>query len=228
MEILEFVLDGRARLWWDAKAAHARTEKGCVTWEDFCQQFQKLYFPQAVRQTRSMEFLMLRQGAMTIDEYQQRFINLLPYSPYINESDASKYDLFLQGLNQDIYSQVVVCDDPTSYETLVNRFRQVDKNNRRAQLMMSGHPGGFLGPRAQYFVHSGSTSASNTTFSSTRGSRGMFRFGKNKKYDRCTHYVGKHSTTTCRRASGACYICGQQGHLRRDCPSRMGAASGSV
>ncbi|XP_073133485.1 uncharacterized protein [Henckelia pumila] len=106
LEVLDFVLDGRACLWWDSKAAHARTERG--------------------------------RGSMTIDEYQQRFIDLIPYSPHINESDASKYDIFLQGLNQDFYSQVVVCYDPTSYETLVNRCRQVENSNRRAQLMMSG------------------------------------------------------------------------------------------
>ncbi|XP_073139068.1 uncharacterized protein [Henckelia pumila] len=138
MEVLEFFFDGRARLWWDAKAAQASTERGRVTWEDFRQQFQKLYFPPAVHQVRSMEFLTLRQGSMTIDEYQQRFIDLPPYSPHINESDTSKYDIFFQGLNQDIYSQFVVCDDPTSYETLVNRCRQVENKNRRAQLMMFG------------------------------------------------------------------------------------------
>ncbi|XP_073153209.1 uncharacterized protein [Henckelia pumila] len=138
MEGLEFVPDGRACLWWDSKADQARTERGRVTWEDFHQQFQKLYFPPAVRQARSMDFLMLRQGSMTIDEYQQRFIDLLSFSLHINESDASKYDIFLQVLNPDINSQVVVCEDPTSYETLVNRCHQVENSNRRAQLMMSG------------------------------------------------------------------------------------------
>ncbi|XP_073159095.1 uncharacterized protein [Henckelia pumila] len=93
MEVLEFVLDGSVRLWWDAKAAQARTERGRVTWEDFCQPFQILYFLPSIRQARSMELLTLRQGSMTVDEYQQQFINLLPYSPHINEGDASKYDL---------------------------------------------------------------------------------------------------------------------------------------
>ncbi|XP_073133404.1 uncharacterized protein [Henckelia pumila] len=132
LEVLDFVLDVRARLWLDSKAAQARTERGRVTLEDFRQQFQRLYFPPAIRQTQSIELLPLRQGSMTIDEYHQQFIDLLSYSPHINESDASKYYIFLQGLNQDIYSWVVVCDDPTSYETLVNRCRQVENSNRRA------------------------------------------------------------------------------------------------
>ncbi|XP_073121574.1 uncharacterized protein [Henckelia pumila] len=91
MEVLEFVLDGCALLWWDANAAQARIERGRVTWEDFRQLFQKLYFCPAVRQARSMDLLTLRQGSMNIDEYQQRFIDLIPYSPHIDESDGLHY-----------------------------------------------------------------------------------------------------------------------------------------
>ncbi|XP_073120588.1 uncharacterized protein [Henckelia pumila] len=171
MEVLEFVLDGCARLWWDAKAALERTERRRVTWEDFRQQCQKSYFPPFFRQARSMELLMLRHGSMTIDKYQRRFIDLLPYSPHINKIDA---------------------------------YRQVENSNRRAQLMMTGQPGGLFGPGAQSVVQSGSTSSFTTTSSGSRGSR-----------------------ASCRKASGACFICGEQGHLRRDCPTHMGTASGS-
>ncbi|XP_073143884.1 uncharacterized protein [Henckelia pumila] len=221
--------EDQARLWWDAKATRERTERGHVAWGDFCQQFQKLYFPPAVRQARSMELMTLRQGSMTIDQYQQRFLDLLPFSPHINDCDESKYDIFLQDLNQDIYSQVVVCDDPTSYETLVNRCRQVENSNRRALLMIPGQPSGSLGPRDQSVVQSGPMSSSTTTSSGSRGSRGTFRFGKKKKKkdDFCCHCGGKNPAASCRKATCACYTCGEQGHLRRDCPQRMGSASGS-
>lgn len=87
-----------------------------------------LYFPLALCQAKTIDLLSLKQESMTLDEYQQKFFELLSFAPHINASSKAKYNHFLQGLNQEIFDRVTVFDDPTSYEGLVNRCRQVEIN----------------------------------------------------------------------------------------------------
>ncbi|XP_073120169.1 uncharacterized protein [Henckelia pumila] len=64
-----------------------------------------------------------------------------------------------------------------------------------------------------------------TTFEEI-GSKGVMRFGK-KGHGPCRHFGKDHPTDRCRRASGACFLCKEIGHLKRDCPQAEGADSGS-
>ncbi|XP_073118436.1 uncharacterized protein [Henckelia pumila] len=84
----------------------------------------ELHFPPALRQENSLEVLNLKQGSMSIDQYQQQFLDILPVCPHHGTSSETKYDHFLQGLNHEIYDRITVCDDPTSYEGLMNRCHQ--------------------------------------------------------------------------------------------------------
>ncbi|XP_073153758.1 uncharacterized protein [Henckelia pumila] len=140
--------------------------------------FRQLYFPPALCQAKAIELLNLKQGTLTIDEYQQKFIDLLPYCPHIGSGSEAKYDHFLQGLNLENFDRVIVCDDPTLYEGLVNRS------------------GSFY-----HFVR--------------------------QKDSRCEQCRRRHPPGQCRRASGTCIFYGEMGHLKKDCPNHMGAASGS-
>ncbi|XP_073137321.1 uncharacterized protein [Henckelia pumila] len=124
MEATEFLLENMASKWWNSASAFMMAQQGCVTWADFRKAFSDLNFPPALRQEREVELLSLNQGEMTIDEYQQKFIDLLPFCPHVSESSATKLDQFMLGLNQDIYERVAVFDNPSTYESLVNRCMQ--------------------------------------------------------------------------------------------------------
>ncbi|XP_073137102.1 uncharacterized protein [Henckelia pumila] len=116
METLEFLVEGRARKWWNYASPPFISAQGVATWEEFRTVFHKLYFLPALRQAKTREFLGLRQGSMSIDKYQLKFFELLPYCPQISDSEA-KYNLFLQGLNLEIHDRVAVGDD-MAYEGL--------------------------------------------------------------------------------------------------------------
>ncbi|XP_073139021.1 uncharacterized protein [Henckelia pumila] len=66
---------------------------------------------------KASELLGLRQVSMSINEYQLKFFELLPYCPQIADSKEAKYNLFLQGLNPEINELFAVGDDMT-YERL--------------------------------------------------------------------------------------------------------------
>ncbi|XP_075489589.1 uncharacterized protein LOC142528426 [Primulina tabacum] len=102
-ETLGFLLEGRVCKWWRSTSATIVQSRGRVTWADFCETFMQLYFPPALRQTKTIELLSLKQGSMSIEEYQQKFFELLPFAPHISGSSEAKYDHFLQGLNQEIF-----------------------------------------------------------------------------------------------------------------------------
>lgn len=58
---------------------------GSVTWANFLVAFRKLYFPPALCQVKTIELLNLKRESLSIDEYQQKFFELLPFSPHIND-----------------------------------------------------------------------------------------------------------------------------------------------
>ncbi|XP_073125008.1 uncharacterized protein [Henckelia pumila] len=123
MEALNFLLEGRIRKWWKSTSAPVLQEHGHVWWPDLCRLFYQLYFYPSLRHAKAIELFNLKHGSLSVDKYQQNFIDLLPYCPHIGASSEVKYDHLLQGLNQDIFDRVTVCDYPTSYESLVNRCR---------------------------------------------------------------------------------------------------------
>ncbi|XP_073133626.1 uncharacterized protein [Henckelia pumila] len=50
----------------------------------------ELHFPPALRQAKTIEFLNIKQGSMIVDEYQQKFINLLSFCPHIGTNSEAK------------------------------------------------------------------------------------------------------------------------------------------
>ncbi|XP_073294469.1 uncharacterized protein [Primulina huaijiensis] len=169
METLGFLLEGRARNGWRSTSAPIVQSRRRVTWADSVQ----LYFPPALVHANMIELLSLKQGSMSVDEYLPNFFELLPFAPHISGSSEAKYDHFLQDLNQEIFDRVTVCDDPTSYEGLVNQCRQVEINLQRGRSTLSSRPPSTLSPRSQSFKKSGSSSSGSGSRSS-----GVFRFGK--------------------------------------------------
>ncbi|XP_073137707.1 uncharacterized protein [Henckelia pumila] len=138
METLDFLVEGRAWKWWDSTSVPFIAARGVATWDEFRTAFHKLYFAPALRQTKTSELLGLRQGSMSIEEYQLKFFELLPYCPQISDSTEAKYNLFLQGLNPEIHDRVAVGDDMT-YKGLVSRCHQTeDSIHRSGEVMRFG------------------------------------------------------------------------------------------
>ncbi|XP_073153067.1 uncharacterized protein [Henckelia pumila] len=222
MESLGFLLEGRARKWWRSTSAPCVAARGAATWTEFRTAFQIFYFPPALSQARASEFLVLRQGTMTIEEYQQKLFDLLPYCPHIAESFVAMFDHFLQGLNPEIHQMVAVGSDMT-YEGLVDRFHQIEDSLQRNRSMVpsfSSRPTSSSGPRGQSFKKQGGTSSSSS------GSGGVQRFGS-QRMSRCHQCKRRNPAGPCPISASACYQCGQEGHMKRDCHMFIGAASGS-
>ncbi len=81
------LLDGRARAWWDT----VRNRLGVPpTWADFLREFDNQYFTRFHQKEKRREFMNLKQGQMTVEEYEGKFNELIPYVPDLVRSDADQ------------------------------------------------------------------------------------------------------------------------------------------
>ncbi|XP_073056914.1 uncharacterized protein [Primulina eburnea] len=215
MEVDDFIIQGKARKWWKHVYAILVQQHGRIRWEHFRQSFINHHFPPALLQAKEIKLLTIKQEDSSIEDYHKNFTDLLPYAPHISENYAAKYSHFLNGLKQEIIDRVSVCDDPTSYEGLVNRCRHAEIIIARRKAMQASKSSSSLGLRGQSFKKS---------VSSSFGSGGVHSSGR--KNMQCGHCRGNHQTENCRRATCACFNCGGLGHIKRDCPNLENRSGG--
>jgi hypothetical protein len=73
-------LTGPAAYWWDSYVA-AHDAADTITWVEFTIQFRNYHIPVGLMKIKKKEFLSLKQGNMSINEYRDRFIQLSRYAP---------------------------------------------------------------------------------------------------------------------------------------------------
>ena len=60
--------------------------------------FLENYFPESARDARQMQFLELRQGDMTVPEYEARFTTLARFAPDLVMTEANRCKRFERGI----------------------------------------------------------------------------------------------------------------------------------
>ncbi|XP_016684026.2 uncharacterized protein [Gossypium hirsutum] len=84
------LLQGEAYLWWESVVRHLLEDR--VTWDLFQKEFQKKYIGEMYIEEKKQEFLVLKQGNMTVLDYEREFSRLSRYaSEYVpTEADCCK------------------------------------------------------------------------------------------------------------------------------------------
>ena len=105
-----FALQSSAERWWSSTEQLLRTELGRdtpITWEKFKEVFNGTYFPDVVRDYKVREFFDLVQGAMTVEEYAAKFVELSRFTPYLIPDESKKVRKFREGLNGRIHPLII-------------------------------------------------------------------------------------------------------------------------
>ncbi|XP_075083335.1 uncharacterized protein LOC142167078 [Nicotiana tabacum] len=84
--------------WW-VSVPNAKEKPPMLTWDDFVKAFRAKYVPPVYCDAKKKEFLNLRQGSMSIAEYQQIFLRLYRYAGGIIDGERDKCIRFEEGLN---------------------------------------------------------------------------------------------------------------------------------
>jgi len=70
-----------------------------VTWECFTGAFLDRFFPRELREAKAQEFMNLRQGTMSVQEYRLKFTQLSRYAPHMVADPRAQMSKFLFGVS---------------------------------------------------------------------------------------------------------------------------------
>ncbi|XP_028089287.1 uncharacterized protein LOC114289711 [Camellia sinensis] len=109
-----FALEDATRRWWML----IRDDNKGIDWTQFVELFYDKYFLQCARDRKVSEFEELKQGNMTVAEYEAKFTKLDRFAPYMVGIDYKKARKFESCLHNDIQERVNVLKLPTYVDVL--------------------------------------------------------------------------------------------------------------
>ncbi|XP_056161223.1 uncharacterized protein LOC115662164 [Syzygium oleosum] len=95
-----YQLQENANDWWKATRGRVLPEGTAQTWAVFSENFYGKYFSESARERKLTEFMRLRQGQMTIDQYEAEFARLSKFVPRMVEDPQDKVRRFWDGLKR--------------------------------------------------------------------------------------------------------------------------------
>ncbi|KAJ4701059.1 Retrotransposon protein, putative, Ty3-gypsy subclass [Melia azedarach] len=204
-----FMLRGRAYYWWTS-VLNRYGGYEAVTWNDFRREFNDKYFSSIYRDAKRNEFLMLVQGSMTVEDYENKFTELLRFASDVIRDETDKCKRFEAGLRNDIRRSVAGSSWSASGASSSRVIRKEGKQRGNSE-------------RQQYMPYSGISRGqgrghgqSYTTQYSGSGQRSIGT-GRGSRFPCVT--CGRFHEGRCLAGTIYCYQCGQPGHIKRECPT---------
>ncbi|XP_028064207.1 uncharacterized protein LOC114267367 [Camellia sinensis] len=195
-----------------------------LTWARFLVVFYEKYFPKSLQEQKASEFLHLRQGTMSVAEYESKFTRLVRFAPYVIPIEARKARKFEVGLDAEIKDRLEVLKLPT-YTRVVDQAYIAEKGIKTACSSGGGQKKWFWEPVGGSRVAPPKKVNPEST-SSTASTNQSFIIPSGSTILNCSSYEKTHRGQ-CYRAIGACYRCGQVGHVMKDCPKFTNSVIGT-
>jgi hypothetical protein len=143
------LLRGAAQSWWESYlATHAHPD--AITWEEFRGSFRQYHVPAGLMTVKKEEFLALKQGPLSVNEYRDRFLQLSRYAPEDVNTDAKWQYRFLRGLVDPLQYQLMNHTFPT-FQHLIDRAIMTERKRKemedRKRKISGPQPGSSSRPR---------------------------------------------------------------------------------
>jgi hypothetical protein len=117
-------LTGPVADWWESYVA-AHDAADTITWAEFTTQFRNYHIPAGLMKIKKKEFLSLKQGNMSVNEYRDRFIHLSRFAPDEVADDERKQEHFIEGLNLPLKYALVAHTFP-SFQRLLDKVVAIE------------------------------------------------------------------------------------------------------
>jgi hypothetical protein len=211
-------LRGPASTWWGNFVA-VQPAGHQVTWDEFKLAFREHYVPEGVLHLKQEEFMKMKQGGDTFNQYLNKFNHLSQYAIDQVNTDLKKKNCFMRGLNDRLQRKMATCIDLT-YGRAVSTTLAVE-----AKYTGAGKSKGFGGDRPSQ--------------GHVKRERFVIRpFNQNRSFSRPPSFPFKQPVFICPNAaptatsqpgapgtrfpalpssSTGCFNCGKSGHFIKDC-----------
>ncbi|XP_074382740.1 uncharacterized protein LOC141724478 isoform X4 [Apium graveolens] len=229
VEFASYYLKNEATYWW--KMVKILEGTNVITWERFKELFLEKYFPQFVQDQMELKFLELKQGNMSVTDYENKFEELSRYVPSYVDTDRKKAKRFQQGLKPWIRGKVAIFELET-YARVVQKAMIAETESEMSQKEKESKKKKFEGNEGQ------SQPGKFINFK-----KGKFQPGRNFNFRRQNaggggqgnrpvnvnqpnqlrltfpdcQVCGKKHGGVCKKLNVVCFKCNQKGHYSREC-----------
>ncbi|XP_055822663.1 uncharacterized protein LOC129891359 isoform X2 [Solanum dulcamara] len=220
-------------------------------WDEFTEAFISHFLPPEMRRARVDRFLQLKQRGRSIREYSLEFDSLAQHAHVLVADMTDRMHRYVMGLDRYLVDSCLVMAaqpgmDIARIQAYAQGMEERHKGHQSRQpkkARSTGYSGELRGrpyqqqssgqstqptwsmPPQSVDRRSGGTgySAVGSSFkvSSSQLDRGS---GQTRPPRPQCSYCGKYHLGECYRATGACFSCGSQSHMMRDCPYKGGLA----
>ncbi|KAJ9556411.1 hypothetical protein OSB04_011025 [Centaurea solstitialis] len=199
------MLKADALHWWNVETGGRGTEAvRTMSWKSFVAKFRSQFCPLAATKKMEEEFLQLKQGVMSVQEYTTRFIEKSRFAEVYVPTEERLVERYIWGLKGSI-REFVMGKDPTTFQAAINAAELIEREKDRQASERVGEKRKWEGP---------ANDPRKGRFPRT-DSRG----GVNQNVRPCGKCQKVHQGE-CRSGPPTCFRCGQPGHLSRDCTTR--------
>ncbi|XP_042009140.1 uncharacterized protein LOC121757703 [Salvia splendens] len=231
LSCVTFQLTGPADFWWEArKKTMAQMQLGEMTWEEFKTEIYEKYIPKSYRKKKETEFYHLKQGRMSVTDYDRMFCEMARYAPDQVDTDAKMAEKFCTGLRHEI-RMTLASHGGLSYTEALGRALDIEAampgekttpavnpTPPPAQSQAPRDKRRWEGPRAQPDPKKGGYGPSRPQYGGYQTTPRSFRgnMSKTSPCPRCNRLHGG----ICKAGADTCFNCGGAGHFAKNCPSK--------
>nr|XP_027088731.1 uncharacterized protein LOC113710083 [Coffea arabica] len=113
-----FQFERVARAWWDVIREKWERAQTPWTWKNFTREFNEKFLPPLIQEKRENEFIKLRQGTLSVAEYEGKFTKFSKYAPELMVNEHKRIRRFVQGFNVEIHERLEAVQISTFTEAL--------------------------------------------------------------------------------------------------------------
>ncbi|XP_023537968.1 uncharacterized protein LOC111798850 [Cucurbita pepo subsp. pepo] len=225
VSLASFMLRDDAEIWWEFTREVLSPDGGVISWPQFKEAFWEEYYSEEARLQKQQEFTQLTQNGRSVGTYGKDFIRLMRFALELVDTEIKKVQRFIFGLDEEIRC-IVGAIAPTTYDDALRSATALEGDSveelwrpivltpvvgqKRHYDQVAQHHQPLIQPQQQVGRYHKKPK---------RGQQPGRQRGRGDYKPLCCE-CGKNHWGQCLARSGACFRCGQQGHISRNCLGR--------